>query len=108
MADFFYEDEQHRNKEYAQNRRHRRTEDDDDTHGNTRGRAGARSQSQRDRTYDEGQRRHDDRTETNLRRFNGRRYRIHAPFIDTDFSVFDNQDGVFSRQADNGENTDLK
>ena len=52
--------------------------------------------------------RHDDRAETDLGRFDCSRYGIHAAFIDTDFGVFDDQDGILGGQADDGQQTDLE
>ena len=108
MSDVFYDYKQHRNEEYAEDSRNRRTEDDGDAHGYSRRSACPAGNGQRDGTYDESQGCHDDRAETNLGRFDCCRYGIHATFIDTDFRVFDDQDGVLGSQADNGEYTNLE
>lgn len=108
MSECFYDDKHHGDKEDPEDGRNGRTEDDGDAHSDSRRSACPGGDGQRDRADDEGQGRHDDRAETDLGRFDSSRYRVHAAFIDTDFGVFDDQDGVLGGQADDGQQTDLE
>ena len=108
MSECFYDDEHHGDEEDAEDGRNGRTKDDGDAHRDSRCGAGAAGHGQRDRADDEGQGRHDDRAETDLGGFDSSRYGIHTAFIDTDFGVFDDQDGVLGGQADDGQQTDLE
>ena len=108
MSECFYDDEHHGDKEDPEDGRNGRTEDDGDAHSDSRCGACPGGDGQRDGADDEGQGRHDDRAETDLGGFDGSRYGIHTAFIDTDLSVFDDQDGVLGGQADDGQDTDLE
>ena len=108
MSECFYDDEHHGDEEDAEDGGDGRTENDGNPHSDSRRSTGAGSDGQRDRADDEGQGRHDDRAETDLGRFDCSRYGIHAAFIDTDFGVFDDQDGILGGQADDGQQTDLE
>ena len=108
MSECFYDDEHHGDEEDAEDGRNGRTKDDGDAHRDSRCGAGAAGHGQWDGTDDEGQGRHDDRAETDLGRFDCCRYGIHAPFIDTDFRVFDDQDGVLGHQAHEHHQSDLE
>ena len=108
MAKVFDDDEHHGNEEDADDGRNGRTEDDGDPHVDTGCGTGTGGHGQRDGADNEGQGRHDDRAQTDLGGFNSSRHGIHAALIDTDFGVFDDQDGVLGSQADDGQDTDLE